>query len=1653
MMQYCKYDFVYKKYIFSVAVILVFTIIVVPLYAQSNIDFKWAKVAINPPISDPVTEIHQGSFQTAAFEATGDQLGNTYLLGYLEGSQDTIIFQLDTVIRDRNQDSLYLAKYNYDGDFQWVRFIGDDSYQSATNHAMEWEIVASEGKAILFGWIDNLENDSTYMALVEVTTEGTILPPQRVRFPNDASYEMDSEGGLVISGRFHDIYDTVDIGDNQLALEIDSVIFDISPDTLIYGLDTIINIKDTMPVPGGMSSFYVARIISNGDFDWGMTITNGSSPSKIFVTPNIMIRYFCRLKDSIFVNSDWLNPLLLEDIGEEEISDDYILHMSKEGHLDTIVIVKDDYYHRYTDSSSVIDIDGNIITIGGFFYGIEDTLVFGTDTLVHTPYSGSWYITKYSTDSARFELSDFLITEGTPSIGSMNVDQSGAVYICGNIYGILGLLDTLIDHSTEEWTDIETGFVVKIDYTSDLSLDWYVDMGNGVVCNPSEQNGFQFDRDWLNCEFWKYCTYKPKLIPLINGEVRVITNRFTTTWPHAYGKDDNFVAFGDHCIGFVYYTPVEGMSYGNWNLFPIITQIGPYSAEEPNGTITFNIEETLYEEAPDRSAGRMAKYLQVIFGNFEAHIPSDIELTEEIIETEPNLWQVKLTDQLDHIGLWYRIKEVILLDENQEVVGKMDVNFNYSDYAYHRDKEVIIILHNDLVSYQDHPVEGDGLPPLGGLDSRWIYPQLYRYEYFDCPFIGENGIPILHNLYQTSMLVPPVNADGSYLLENIRPEAKPVLFVHGITGMDPYWGTSENNWNSSYSARTQKLPELKDDYDIWEFYYPPDQSWIESGYLLGVSLRSMLSHYGSLQNPLPTATIIAHSMGGLVTRSYVENKAYGYMPGTGDPRPSFFFNDVDKVLFLGTPNNGAFTATRAYWGIHLKPFVYNTMTERDVNVPGHRTMTFGSEELRFLNDDDDFNNNGVIYLNIAGTDRRGRVPNIPYVPLTIPSYIESFQHDDGVVAVSSSSLLDKGIPLGLLRGFSHTPHISCPDCQPLDWCSSEINQTLAPLTESEKMYIPKIISDFLRSENGEISNEILAEVKMELITSSGDFNGELIDGVFSGAVGDFDNEDIRVDIGLPIITISRTSNNEDYWKPKDSDKNIRFRLNITDSDRDPEGYPVSSMLIYEEVNGFSWELVNLPFITVPIRRSTYTDPGMYLYYSENNFDNNDFKEKIDNQAVSFYGYQRSGFLPGYSYLKNPLSRNSSIPMEGMGIGWHIPETPALDIYTVLGIIDYITIVDIFGIPIKMPVPTPLPNQSPKILKLRWCETSYSNFEISPQAEEIVRSNNQFDLSSILGLKSKLKKVDDILSIPIDNSSMSFSLIIRTINGNMPNIELIDPSDDIINASMSNETTIFYSENQEQALQYFTIVDPDEGNWGILINGQPYNTESDSSISVSCFLNADGILKLELKPISDSDSSLKRIEVFVDDSSIITTSVATDLIAIDSTGHFVPIEVVDDGTGLDLIPNDNIFTGFLDLDTTLNYTLRATMTGLMNGSNFIRTATEKVFGITYMTTDIFNNPDDKLLPNGYDLQQNYPNPFNPTTTIEFTLPVRSHVAIDIYNLLGQRVKTLFDGEKLYGPHSVVWDGTDQSGNFVATGIYFYQIRAGDFIESKKMLLLK
>lgn len=133
-------------------------------------------------------------------------------------------------------------------------------------------------------------------------------------------------------------------------------------------------------------------------------------------------------------------------------------------------------------------------------------------------------------------------------------------------------------------------------------------------------------------------------------------------------------------------------------------------------------------------------------------------------------------------------------------------------------------------------------------------------------------------------------------------------------------------------------------------------------------------------------------------------------------------------------------------------------------------------------------------------------------------------------------------------------------------------------------------------------------------------------------------------------------------------------------------------------------------------------------------------------------------------------------------------------------------------------------------------------------------------------------------------------------------------------------------------------------------------------------------------------------------------------------------------------------------TSFHDTLNNEICGVTDGFSAFALAVPK------SPTDV-SDGDITILPLDFLLHQNYPNPFNPATTIAYSLAERSHVTIEVFNLLGQKVNTLIDREESAGSYSINWNGNDASGKSVATGVYFYRLRAGDHVESKKMILLK
>ena len=108
----------------------------------------------------------------------------------------------------------------------------------------------------------------------------------------------------------------------------------------------------------------------------------------------------------------------------------------------------------------------------------------------------------------------------------------------------------------------------------------------------------------------------------------------------------------------------------------------------------------------------------------------------------------------------------------------------------------------------------------------------------------------------------------------------------------------------------------------------------------------------------------------------------------------------------------------------------------------------------------------------------------------------------------------------------------------------------------------------------------------------------------------------------------------------------------------------------------------------------------------------------------------------------------------------------------------------------------------------------------------------------------------------------------------------------------------------------------------------------------------------------------------------------------------------------------------------------------------------------VSTSALGVDDNESIPDYFALHQNYPNPFNPSTQISFDVPQGAeHIMLNVYNILGQNVSTLVNGVMNAGQYTMEWNATDEVGNPVASGIYFYELRSASFTARKKMLLIR
>ncbi|GBD92533.1 flagellar basal body rod modification protein [bacterium BMS3Abin05] len=142
------------------------------------------------------------------------------------------------------------------------------------------------------------------------------------------------------------------------------------------------------------------------------------------------------------------------------------------------------------------------------------------------------------------------------------------------------------------------------------------------------------------------------------------------------------------------------------------------------------------------------------------------------------------------------------------------------------------------------------------------------------------------------------------------------------------------------------------------------------------------------------------------------------------------------------------------------------------------------------------------------------------------------------------------------------------------------------------------------------------------------------------------------------------------------------------------------------------------------------------------------------------------------------------------------------------------------------------------------------------------------------------------------------------------------------------------------------------------------------------------------------------------------------------------------------------TSYVDANVTLEKTYHYAITATDFGWNESQKSEKLSVSVTSVNEKVSN-----AIPTDYALNQNYPNPFNPTTEIRYAIPKSANVTISIYNVFGQKVRTLVTGYKSAGYYVANWNGRSDNGREVSSGIYFYEIHAGTFTATKKMTLMR
>ncbi|MBN1154382.1 S8 family serine peptidase [candidate division KSB1 bacterium] len=259
--------------------------------------------------------------------------------------------------------------------------------------------------------------------------------------------------------------------------------------------------------------------------------------------------------------------------------------------------------------------------------------------------------------------------------------------------------------------------------------------------------------------------------------------------------------------------------------------------------------------------------------------------------------------------------------------------------------------------------------------------------------------------------------------------------------------------------------------------------------------------------------------------------------------------------------------------------------------------------------------------------------------------------------------------------------------------------------------------------------------------------------------------------------------------------------------------------------------------------------------------------------------------------------------------------------------------------------------------------------------------------------------------------------------------------------------IIGSENFETGLDQW---ETDENGWGIETDDPVHGTYISDSPYTNYQPGTNNILELKV-PLDLSDADSARLS-FATKYRIQPAKVAGIIeMSPDSGATWIQIGSNISGIKPSWTRMDYSLRNFLGQDhLMLRFRLESDPTA---GTNYDGWFIDDISIVERLATDVEPSYAETIVPQRYDLAQNHPNPFNPETQISYQLATTGRVSIRVYNALGQLVRTLVNERKYAGVYTSVWDGKDDHGIQQSSGVYFYQMRVNDFVQTRKMLILK